>query len=262
MPLSAFGGSIYRALVDAAPDAVVVVDETGKVLLVNRETERLFGYSRQELLGQVVEILLPDRFRGKHHVLRSAYMEAPRVRPMGSNLELYGARKDGSEFPIEVSLSPIPTDHGTLVYSAIRDVTERKRSEIRFQTLFDSAPDAMVVMDQAGKIALINSPAEKLFGYSKRELVGNFVEVLMPERLRFGWGQFRQSYLDDPQTRPMRARLELLALRKNGTEIPVEISLSAQTIEGAVYVSSTIRDMTARRVNIALPNLTAPFSSK
>ena len=262
MPLSAFGGSIYRALVDASPDAIVVVDESGKIVLVNQQTERLFGYSRQELLGQAVEMLLPDRFRAKHHGSRGAYLHAPAARPMGSSLQLHGARKDGSEFPVEISLSPISTDHGTLVYAAIRDVTERKRNEIRFQTLFDSAPDAMVVTDQDGKIVLINSQAEKLFGYSRRELTGDFVEVLMPKRMRAGHGQFRQSYMKNPLPRAMGAHLELLALRKDGTEIPVEISLSAQTIEGVVYVSSTIRDMNERRVKVTSPNLTAPLSSK
>jgi PAS domain S-box-containing protein len=129
------GEEKFRALLESAPDAMVIVDAAGAIVLVNAQTERMFGYSRHELLGQPVEALVPKQYRGAHVEHRTAFVAGAHHRPMSAGLDLYGVRKDGTEFPVEISLSPIETDEGRLVVSAIRDITERKLAEQERATL-------------------------------------------------------------------------------------------------------------------------------
>jgi protein-histidine pros-kinase len=166
---------------------------------------------------------------------------------MDADLELFGLRKDGSEFAVEISLSPIVTADSSLVCAAIRDITDRKRIEERLRRLLDSASDAMVIAGHDGKIVLVNTQTEKLFGYKREELLGQPVEVLVPERFWAVHRAHRDHYMADPVARPMGAGSELFGLKKDGTEFPVEISLSPQLTEDGALVSSTIRDITGRK---------------
>jgi len=245
--------AVFRALTESSPDGIVLVDQEGHIALVNLQTEKLFGYRREELIGRPIEVLVPQRLHGRHRGHRAGFMSHPQVRPMGAGLELYGLRNDGTEFPIEISISPIPAGDGLLICAAIRDITDRKRIEERLRRLLDSAPDAMVIAGQDGRIVLVNTQTEKLFGYRREELLGQPVEVLVPERFWSHHRKHRETYTSSPQARPMGAGSELYGLKKDGTEFPVEISLSPQQTDDGILVSSTIRDITERkRVDDAL----------
>lgn len=237
----------FRALLEAAPDAMVIVDDAGVIRLVNAQTEALFGYPRQELLGRPIDVLVPERFRGLHPSHRLGYAASRQVRPMGAGLELYGLRRDGREFPVEISLSPLQTADGLLISAAVRDVSERKAAEELFRALLEAAPDAMVIVDDRGTIQLVNAQTEALFGHTRADLLGRPVEILVPERFRGHHSHFRQGYFVDRQVRPMGAGLELHGLCRDGREFPVEISLSPLETPDGTLVSAAIRDVSDRK---------------
>jgi formate hydrogenlyase transcriptional activator len=378
----ALTSSLFEKLFEFSPDAIIVADQDGRIINVNSQVERLFGFGREELTGQMVEILVPERFREGHPQHRDDYRARASIRAMGAGLELFGRRKNGSEIPIDIMLSPIETAEGRIVVSVIRDISERKkaeqalrqteehlrliienirdhavfmvgpsglvvswnpgaerlkgyraneiigqsfsrfytaedidrgvpeeslrmaaahgrfenegwrlrkdgsrfwanvvisgirddrgtvigfvkitrdfterkkseealqRSEARYHSLFESSPDAIVASDSEGRITQINSRVGSLFGYQREELIGQPVEILVPERFRKAHPSRRKEYSGKAHVRPMGAGLELYGRRKDGTEFSADIMLGpVETADGQV-VLSVIRDLTEKR---------------
>jgi len=237
----------FRDFIETAPDAIVIVDEGGVIEVVNRQAEIVFGYDRSELVGQLVEILVPLWFRVEHPRRRAGYVTDPLARPMGGGHDVYGVRKDGTEFPLEISLSPLRTPAGITVSAIVRDITERKQSEAMLRGLLESAPDAMVIIDAGGRILLVNAQTERLFGYTREDLLGQPVEVLIPERFRARHSEHRAGYTARPRVRFMGTNLDLSGVRRDGSEFPVEISLSPVETGEGVVVFAAIRDATGHK---------------
>jgi PAS domain S-box-containing protein len=360
----------FRDLVELAPDAIVLVNAGGEIVLANAETEKLFGYTREELPGMPVESLFSDGIGDLHGDRRQEYFAAPEARPTGELSTASALRKDGAKVPVEIRLGVLPGPEGTLACASIRDVsvrgemekanqwlravvqssddaivatdlqgtivswnrgaeqlygysaeeaigksativaspdgpgdqtrvlarvqsgerlqhyegvrrrkdgrrveisatvspiydlagnpvgqaavardvTEQNRAEENFRAVLESAPDAIVIVNADGEIVLVNAQTEKLFGYAREEMLGESLEMLVPDRLRDRHGDHRSVYRTDPRTRAMGAGLELFAQRKDGSEFPVEISLSPLKSDDGAVVSSAIRDISDRKL--------------
>jgi PAS domain S-box-containing protein len=238
----------FQRAIESAPNAMMMVNRSGRIEMLNLQAESIFGYSRDELLGQPVEILIPERYRKQHPRHRLFFYADPQTRSMGGGRDLYGLTKDGVEFPVEIGINPIETDEGTMVLTAIIDITDRKlkeealaRSEERFRLAVESSPAAMVIVSREGKIVMVNRQLEVLFGYPRDELLGKSIEMLIPERLRSDHSKFRASFFSDLQQRAMGAGRELYGVRKDGVEIPVEIGLNPiETEEGVMVLAAII----------------------
>jgi PAS domain S-box-containing protein len=237
----------FRGILETASDAMVMVDTAGRIMLMNDEAQRLFGYDGAELSGQPVEVLVPERLRTAHEAHRVGYSLDPKTRLMGARLDLFGRRKDGSEFPAEISLKPLRTPAGTVTTVAIRDVGDRRNADLRFRAFLEAAPDPVMIVDREGSIVLVNAQTERLFGYPRNELIGKPVEHLIPTRFRGEHPGHRLHYALEPRPRSMGSGLKLHALRRDGTEFPVEISLGPIVTEVGTLVSCTISDVTDRQ---------------
>ncbi|VUZ83821.1 Histidine kinase [Candidatus Methylomirabilis lanthanidiphila] len=171
----------FRGLVKDAPDAMLLVDKTGRIVLANDEAERLFGYTQQELVGAPLEMLVPEHLRTQHTAHRATYLTHPVTRPMGIGLELYGVRKDGREFPVDIKLSHYPTKDGGIVMSAIRDITARKQAEAQLHlhtTALEAAANGIMITDREGKITWVNPAVTTLTGYTPQEMLGRTTRFL------------------------------------------------------------------------------------
>ena len=244
----------YRGLLEAAPDAMVVVDEGGEIVLLNLQAEQRFGYQRDELVGQKVTNIIPEGFAERLLSDGTRTAAEALAQQIGTGIELTGRRKDGSVFPIELMLSPLGSAEGILVTAAIRDISVRKAAEAhlaqteeRHRGLLEAAPDAMVMVNEGGQIVLLNLQAEKQFGYHRDELVGQKVQKIIPEGQIGRLLSDGRCSLEDGRMPEMGTGIELTGRRKNGSDFPIEIILGPLESAEGTLTTAAIRDITTRR---------------
>ena len=244
----------YRGLLEAAPDAMVVVNQSGEIVLLNLQAEKQFGYYRDELVGQPVKNIIPEGFAERLIADGTRSAAEALAQQIGTGIELIARRKDGSEFPIEIMLSPLESAEGILVTAAIRDISVRKEAEThlaqmegKYRGLLEAAPDAMVVVNAAGEIVLLNVQAEKQFGYSRNELVGQQVKNIVPEGFAERLIADGTRSAAEALAQQIGTGIELIARRKDGSEFPIEIMLSPLESAEGILVTAAIRDISVRK---------------
>ncbi len=242
--------SLAERLVEEAPDALLALTLDGRIRSWNLGAQAIFGYTREEALGQsLVDLMVPQETRVEWGDAWGRLIRDGAIR-----VESVRRRKDGALVHVDVSMRVVRDgDDEPFIAVSTKDVTSLRRlrelqaSETRFRTFLEAAPDAVVIVDRTGRIVIVNQQTERLFGYTRDELVGEPVERLIPERLRAQHPQHRAGFFAAPRVRAMGSGLELWGLRRDGTEFPVEISLSPLEAEGQLLVSSAIRDITERK---------------
>jgi len=254
-------------LLETLPDATIAVDLDGTIVQVNSQAQELFGYDRDELIGQKVEMLVPDRYRGRHHHHREDFAQAPKTRRMGAELDLYGRRRNGSEFPVEISLSPVSTGKGALVLSAIRDISDRKRiaEELRranealhrksaeqigeyrsrLALIIDSSDDAILSKNLDGIITSWNKGAERIYGYAPEEVIGKHISVLIPGDRPDEVSKILRKISEGESIE----HYESVRLAKDGHRLEVSISVSPMRNAAGDIVGASVvaRDITGQK---------------
>lgn len=237
-----------RAIVDNALDGIIVIDHEGLIAAFNPAAERIFGRRSEDAIGrEMAALLIPESQREAHRLGLEHYCATGYGPILGKRIEVDAMRADGTEFPVELAITRIGTNDPPTFAGIVRDISERKQSDERFRQVIEGAPNGMVMVDHQGTIGLVNTQIENLFGYSRGELLGKRIEMLVPERYRGRHSGFREGFMLDPETRSMGSGRDLFGLRKDGTEFPVEIGLNPLRMEQGMMVLGTVVDITERK---------------
>lgn len=242
-------------LLVSATDAIVIIDRDGSIVLANPALEQLFGYGHDELLGKTIETLVPARFRHAHGGQRLDYFSQPRARAMGGGAALFGQHSDGTEFPVEVSLSPLQTGQGLpLAMATIHDVTSRKQaeaalqeSEARMRAIFETAIDAIITIDDRGRLERLNPAAERMFGYAEAEVAGKNVSMLMPAPQRDHHDAYIAHYLQTGERKIIGKGREVEGMRRDGSVFPMDLTVAEVRLGERRMFTGMMRDITARK---------------
>jgi PAS domain S-box-containing protein len=235
------------SFINALPVGVLIVDADGRIQIVNDQLLQMFGYTFDVLQGQPVELLVPDAAKSAHVMARNGFLADRVKRPMGAGKTLCAQRRDGSLFPVEIGLAPIVSNAKTSFMATIVDVSKQEKLQNELQSLIDSTPMGIAVVDAGGQITRVNQRGAQMFGYAIDELIGQPLEMLVPSRHRDAHQHHRADYLDHPEPRFMGIGRDLTGLHRDGTEFPVEIGLNLFDRGDNPEVVATINDITERK---------------
>lgn len=236
-----------RAIADTAVDGIVVITELGIIESVNPAVTRIFGYPPDQLVGQNVKLLMPAPYHSEHDQYLTNYLSPGQKNVIGIGREVLGLRHDGVSFPMELAISEMIVDGVRKFTGIVRDISSHKQVEAQFQQVVESAPNGMLMIDPNGKITLLNKQVESMFGYTREDMLGQPVEMLIPERFRAHHPSHRSGYFSAPASRVMGAGRELFGLHKNGTEFPVELGLNPIDTPTGKRALASIIDITLRK---------------
>jgi two-component system, LuxR family, sensor kinase FixL len=248
------GDSLYRAVVDTAVDAIVVIDRFGAIRSVNQATEKIFGYTAQELVGNNVNMLMPQPYAGEHDGYLENYLGTGTKKIIGIGREVSGRRKDGSVFPMDLSVGEAHDNGEPIFVGIIRDITQRKsaeialrESELRWRSILDTVPDAIIVIDAAGTVESFSPAAESLFGYTAGEVVGQNVKMLMPQPYRGAHDGYLARYMRTGERRIIGIGRIVVGQRKGGETFPMELAVGEFSSPNGKFFTGFVRDLTERQ---------------
>jgi len=237
----------FRSVMESAIDAIISGDSEGRIRAWNSAATALFGFTPDEVIGQPIEVIIPERFRARHQGgIRRVSSGGP-SRVIGQTVELAALRRDGSEFPVELSLATWHLDDRRFYTGIIRDISERKQAEQKFRSVTESAIDAIISADHEGTIVGWNRAATRILGYGEEEAIGQRLELIIPERFHEAHRQGMQRVTAGGAGRVIGTTVELFARTRGGTEVPIELSLSTWLVRGSRYYTGIIRDIGERR---------------
>jgi two-component system sensor kinase FixL len=246
--------SLYRAVVDTAVDAIVIIDRDGMIRSVNQATERMFGYATAEMVGQNVKMLMPAPYATEHDGYLANYLRTGTKKIIGIGREVVGRRKDGSVFPIELAVGEASDGKEPIFVGTMRDITQRKaaeaalrESELRWRSIIDTVPDAIVVIDAQGTVQSFSPAAERLFGYAADEVIGRNVKMLMPAPYRDAHDGYLARYALTAERRIIGIGRIVVGLRKSGETFPMELAVGEFTSPNGKFFTGFVRDLTERQ---------------
>jgi adenylate cyclase len=246
---------IVDAIFRSAADAIVTADETGEIIAWNPAAEKMFGHGEDEVLGRRLSMIVPERYRAAHEAGLARVVATGETKIIGHTVEVSGLHKEGSEFPIELSLATWIEEGRRYFTGIIRDITERSAmthaltlSEQRLDAILGTANDAVVSIDVSGKVMLWNNGATEMFGYRSEEMMGEPLDVVIPERYRAKHAEGLERVGSGGDHHVIGKTVELAGLDRDGREFPIELSLATWEVEGERFYSGIIRDITERKV--------------
>lgn len=239
----------YKLILEASPVALILLDTSGQIAYSNNCANSLFKYDNEELIGNNINILISEQYQIPHQDLLKKYTPNTSNFKFEVDHDLYVKKKNGEAFPAEMVINSIETEQGTFLIASIRDITLREKINEQFKLVVESAPNAMILINAQGSIVLINKQAEILFGYTRNELIGLKIEILLPENLKDQHINHRKAYNNHPTPREMGAGRDLFGIRKDGNVIPIEIGIKALERNENSYILASIIDITERKKN-------------